>query len=304
IIDYFTNDETWFQANKKAVEEFPDVLFFPGFWSEVGMCGEPSAFGARCSFPKNQFPHAHKMIHSIEDLKNLQKPRPETDGFAPFILNRLVINRSRIEDLGHKIRFSVSRGPLNIAAYLMGTTEFLTSLLMYPEEMHKLLTYITDYLVEWNQLQRESIPTIDGIMILDDIIGFVGETEFKEFVLPYIKRIYECDVSVKFLHNDAECGPSLKYLPEIGVNIFNMGFNTSIHQLKEETHNEVVMLGNIPPRDVLAAGNNEEIRSAVHTLKKGLDSNSRVIFSCGGGMPPGVSTESIKTFCAAVNEDV
>jgi len=26
-------------------------MFLPGFWSEYGMCTEPSAFGARCSFP-------------------------------------------------------------------------------------------------------------------------------------------------------------------------------------------------------------------------------------------------------------
>jgi len=48
IMDYYTSDELWFSANKKAVETFPDVIFLPGFWSEYGMCTEPSAFGARC----------------------------------------------------------------------------------------------------------------------------------------------------------------------------------------------------------------------------------------------------------------
>ena len=46
ILDYFTNDELWLNANLKAINDFPDVMFLPGFWSEYGMCTEPSAF--RC----------------------------------------------------------------------------------------------------------------------------------------------------------------------------------------------------------------------------------------------------------------
>lgn len=46
-IDYYTNDKIWFEANKKAIETFPDAMFLPGFWSEYGMCTEPSAFGAK-----------------------------------------------------------------------------------------------------------------------------------------------------------------------------------------------------------------------------------------------------------------
>jgi uroporphyrinogen decarboxylase len=46
----------------KAVNEFPGALFLPGFWSEYGMCTEPSAFGARSRFGKNEFPHAHRLL--------------------------------------------------------------------------------------------------------------------------------------------------------------------------------------------------------------------------------------------------
>ena len=44
IVDYFTSDELWLKANLKALETFPDIMFIPGFWSEFGMCSEPSAF--------------------------------------------------------------------------------------------------------------------------------------------------------------------------------------------------------------------------------------------------------------------
>ena len=296
ILDYFSNDEIWLEANLKAIREFPDTLFLPGFWSEFGMCTEPSAFGARCSFPANEFPHAHKVIHSAEEIDSLEVPNPATDGLLPLVLNRLRLAEPKIKAAGHEIRFAVARGPLNIASYLMGSTEFLMAMMMTPDRAHRLMRVITDFLSAWIDLQMKTFPTIDGIFMLDDIIGFIGDTEFRTFGLPYFKELYDKDVSVKFLHNDAPCRVSAPYLPEIGVNLFNMGFEVNLNELKEVTGNRVTMLGNIPPRDVLASATPDEVEQATRALVESLDDPSRVIFSCGGGMPPGVSSENVQAF--------
>jgi uroporphyrinogen decarboxylase len=260
------------------------------------MCSEPSAFGAICSFPANEFPHAHKVIHSVEDIDKINRPRPETDGLAPFILNRLKLNQKKIESEGHRIYFSVSRGPLNIASYLMGTTEFLMTMMTNPEATHHLLDIITGYLEEWHDMQQKTFPSIDGILVLDDLVGFIGEEEFLAFGHPYMKRIFDRDVKVKFFHNDADCTSSLKYLPDLGINLFNMGFDKTLNELKTQTGNKITMLGNIPPRDVLAKGTKSDIESSVKDLITGLEGKERVIVSCGGGMPPDVTSENIKFF--------
>ncbi|MBN1481157.1 uroporphyrinogen decarboxylase [candidate division KSB1 bacterium] len=296
ILDYFSNDEMWFKANKQVVETFPEVLFLPGFWSEYGMCTEPSVFGARSTFPANEFPHAHKVIHSVSDIEALPQPNPATDGLLPFMLNRLKLAQPHIENIGHQIRFAVARGPLNIASYLMGTTELLTTMMMEPEKIHTLLSKVSTFLKQWLDLQRQSFASIDGILLLDDIIGFLGEAQFVEFALPYFKDLFDSDVSVKFLHNDAPCRISAPYLPEMGVNLFNMGFDTDMNELKKLTHQRVTLLGNIPPRDVLANGRPEDVREAALKLMSTLEDKSHVIFSCGGGMPPGVSTQNLCAF--------
>ncbi|MDP2038154.1 MAG: uroporphyrinogen decarboxylase family protein [Ignavibacteria bacterium] len=300
IIDYFSNDQLWLDANLKAINDFPDVMFFPGFWSEFGMCTEPSAFGARCSFPANEFPHAHKIINTSDDIDSLPEPNPKTDGLLPFMLNRLKLAQPKIEAAGHKIRFSVSRGPLNIASYLMGTTEFLTLLMMEPDKAELLVKKITAYLKSWHELQMETFPSIDGMLMLDDIIGFMGEDEFRQFGLPYFQELYGLNPSVKFLHNDAPCRVSAPLLPEMGVNLFNMGFDVTLNDLKELTQNKVTMLGNLPPRDVLAAGTPEEVGNATTELVNSLKDRTRIIMSCGGGMPPAVTTENISAFVNAV----
>ena len=302
ILDYFSNDELWLNANLKAIREFPEAMFLPGFWSEFGMCTEPSAFGARCTFPPDEFPHAHRLLQSVDEIDSLPSPNPKTDGLLPFVLNRLKLAQPAIEAAGHRIRFAVARGPLNIASYLLGSTEFLTMMMMQPDKAEMLVKKITAYLKDWLHLQRETFPSIDGIFLLDDIIGFIGEEEFRTFGLPYFKELFDTSVTVRFLHNDAPSKVSAPYLSEMGVNIFNMGIDISLDELKQLTHNNVALLGNIPPRDVLAGGDTQDVTAAVVELVKSLHDTSKVIVSCGGGMPPGVKSENISACIQTVKE--
>ena len=299
ILDYFTNEALWFEANRKAIETFPEVTFLPGFWSEFGMCTEPSAFGAKCVFHQNEFPFADKTIRDVAQIDDIAEPDPATDGLLPFMLNRLKSVRPRIEDMGHKIRFSVSRGPLNVATFLMGTTEFLMALKTDPDKAHKLLHMITQFLQKWHALQRQSFPSIDGMFLLDDIVGFIGEADFKEFGLPYFKELYAADVAVKFFHNDAECAKSIAYYPDIGINLYNPGIFNTLADLRQMSANRLTILGNIPPRDVLANGSPSDVAAAVKKLLAETPDRSRLILSCAGGVPPGVSTENLRAFIAA-----
>jgi uroporphyrinogen decarboxylase len=162
------------------------------------------------------------------------------------------------------------------------------------------LRKITDYLAGFHDYQQHLFPSTDGILLLDDIIGFISEDQFVEFGLPYFKEIFDRQVSIRFLHNDANCMESIRHLPEMGVNLFNMGFDTDLNLLKELTGNRVAMLGNIPPRDVLALGSTEMVRESAQTLVNNLKDRSRVIFSCGGGMPPGVTSENLSAFIETI----
>ncbi len=301
IIDYFTNEEMWFNAHLKAAQTFPDVIFIPGFWSEFGMCTEPSAFGARCIFPENEFPHAYKIIDDISQIDKLKVPNPKADGLLPFMLKRLEHKRELMANNGHYTRFSISRGPLNIATYLMGASEFLMAMMMEPEKAHKLIRIITDFLIQWHDLQKKVLPEIEGIMLLDDIIGFMSRDQFEEFGLPYFKELYDRPLSIKLLHNDAPSKESAPLLPEMGVNIFNMGVDVSLNEISEATEGKVCLLGNLPPRDVLAK---DSLRDIEHQTKKMIDEckyPDKLIASCGGGMPPGVKTENILSFIKSVN---
>ncbi len=300
ILDYLTSETMWFEAHMRAIERFPAALFLPGFWAEYGMCTEPSAFGAKCVFPENEFPFAKTMFDDVSRAASVRKPNPKTDGLAPFVLKRLQHLEPRIREAGHAIRFAVARGPLNIAGFLLGNTEFLIGLKMYPGESHALLDTITSYIEDWLKLQAATFPTIDGALILDDLAGFVGPGDFEEFAKPYLKRAFEAiDARVRFFHNDAEgmiCAP---HLADIGINLFNFSHNHPLQTMRAAVGERVALLGNIPPRDVLAQGAPEQVYDAVRQLLESVNGTRGLILSCGGGMPPGVPSENIDAFMAA-----
>ena len=303
VIDYYSSDEHWLTSNLRVINTFPDVWFMPGFWSEYGMCTEPSAFGSRMIFLENNLPHAERILADISDADRLPQPNVRTDGLLPFMINRLKNSETAIRNADHEIRFAVTRGPLNIASFLMGTTEFMLALALDPDGSHRLLRKITGFICDWLAWQRECFPSIDGVLILDDIMGFVGEAEFSEFVLPYFKTIFtNTGAKVRFLHNDAEGLITAKNLKEMGVNVFNFSFNHSIGEIQELSGPDITLVGNIPPRDVMAAGTAGQVDEAVKKAFTETNYYDRIIWSVGGGMPPDVKDENINAFIKAVKE--
>ena len=300
ILDYFASEQIWLETNLQAIKRFPDVWFLPGFWSEFGMCTEPSAFGAKCVWHENDLPFAESIIQTPAQMAALKKPNVRTDGLLPLMLRRLQRSRKAIEAEGHAIRFAVARGPLNIASFLMGATEFMMAVAESPVETHALVGTITDFLCDWIQLQAETVPSIDGVFLLDDIAGFLGKADFAEFGEPYLKRVFKAiDAKVRFFHNDAHglvCAP---YLAGMGVNLFNFSFNHSLADMRRAAGDEVVLLGNLPPRDVLAGGTAQQVREGVRAMMEPLTDRRRVILSCGGGMSPKTSTDNIEAFVDA-----
>jgi uroporphyrinogen-III decarboxylase len=302
ILDYFTDERLFLADNLKAIREFPEAIFLPGFWSEYGMCTEPSAFGSVSMFGEDEFPFAKKVLRSPAEVERLEKPNVRKDGLLPFVIKRLQHLQPEIEAAGDKIRFAVARGPLNIASFLMGAPEFCEAIKTDPELMHQLLGIITDFLVDWIAYQREVFPTIDGIMMLDDIVGFISRRDFEAFGLPYLKRAFDADVTVKFFHNDAPCKASAPLLAQAGINLLNFGIQHTLGDMKGWTNNQIALMGNVPPRDVLAEGTPADVVRATTEMLNALEDKSRLVVSVGGGMPPKAPTENIRALIDTVGE--
>lgn len=303
-IDYYTDVDIWFEGQTKIRHDFPEVIFIPDYWVEFGMAAEPSGFGCKPSFYLNSPITITNLASDYEDISWLCKlpvPNPERDGLMPLVLSLYKKVNKRIQDAGEQIKIVASRGPLNIATHLMGVTEFLLAMRLDPDNTHRLLKKTTAMAKAWLEAQANVLKHTDGIMILDDIIGFLSEDDYEEFAHPYLKELISAfPVSVKILHNDTDNPISYSRLSDIGVNIFNFTHLRKLSEVRKLTGNKVCLMGNLPPLQVLVEGSPEIVAKETCQRLEDWGNNNGLILSAGGGVSPGTQYINIRTMINAL----
>ncbi len=303
-LDFYLDPELWFQAHLKIHREFPDIIFFPSWWMEYGMAAEPSALGAKIKFWPENTPSECPALHTIEDLDKLPEYDVKTDAFMALTLHRIQSQRQRILDQGEILPVVTSRGPLCTAGFVRGTTDLMMDILEKPEWAHKLIDLSTRLIIDWLKAQAEAMgPTVEGIFILDDIVGFLSPSHYKEFAHPYLKRI--CDAFpadwVKIYHNDANVNACLEHIPDCGFHVLNWGKQTDIADVKRRVGNRLCLMGNVNPLEIGVRGTPEQVHAAtLAVLEKSAGEN--IILSLGGGVSPGMPRQNILAMQQALAE--
>ncbi len=302
-LDYFTMPDKWFEANMKIRRDFPELIFIPDFWVEYGMAVEPSGFGCKANFYENNTPTVNHIIPSADDMDmvdHLQVPNPKTDGLLPFALNLYKNMEPRIKDAGESVKIVAGRGPLAIGTHLMGLTEFLVAMKIDPDNMHKLLKITATLVKNWLEAQADALSEVEGILVLDDIVGFLSKDDYMEFAHPYLKEIFDAfPNTLKIYHNDTEGDTYYGCVADLGVNIFNFTHNREISEVRAKVGNKVCLLGNIPPLDELALGTPDSVKAAVKSCLQNYGGNEGIILSAGGGASPGTPGENIRAMIDA-----
>lgn len=303
-MDYYMDPELWFQCNKKIYDEFPDITFLPSWWTEYGMAAEPSALGAKIKFWENNTPSEVENLHSLDDIDKISNYEIENDGFCALTLHRMSMQKQRIFDLGHTLPIVTARGPLCTAGFVRGTTNLMMDLIMDPERTHQLLELCTHLVIDWLKAQAKTIGNaVEGIFILDDIVGFVGEEDYQSFAHPYLKKI--CDAFpkdwVKIYHNDANVDACLQYIPDTGFNVLNWGKQTDISVVKETVGDKMCLMGNVNPLEIGVQGTVEEVyKATIDVLEK--SKGEGIILSVGGGVSPGMPGDNIRAMKKALDD--
>lgn len=302
--DYFFDVNTWFRANVKVQREFSDVIWFPSWWSEVGMGAEPSALGPRLRFNRHRVPDVEHLPFPIERLDELTMPDPKTDGFMALCLYRYEKLKWRIAEEGFTIPVVAARGPLTIASLFRGVTDLMTDIVDAPERALKVLDLATNLGIGWLKAQAEVIgDSVEGILILDDISGFIGRKHYLQFAHPFLKRM--CDAFppdwVKVFHNDANVTACIDLIPDAGFDVLNWGLDLSMTQACEKVAGRMTLMGNVPPLDLGVRGTPEQNYAAA--LKAMQDAGEHpLILSFGGATTTGVSPDNVRALARAARE--
>jgi uroporphyrinogen decarboxylase len=305
-MDYYLDPELWFESNLKIAGEYPDIILVPSWWMEYGMAAEPSILGAKIKFWQDNTPSEYHTLYRLEDIDEFPEYEVEADAFAALTLHRYKMAVPRIKALGERLPFVTARGPLCTAGFVRSTSNLMLELIEKPEESHRLIDLCTRVIIDWLKAQQAVLGDgVEGIFILDDIVGFVNEDHYLEFAHPYLKRI--CDAFpadwVKLYHNDAEVDACLDHLPDTGFNVLNWGKQKDIREVKQRVGDRMCLMGNVNPLEVAVRGTPDEVRRATLEVLEGGASDGRgMILSVGGGVSPGMPRQNIVAMQEALAE--
>jgi uroporphyrinogen-III decarboxylase len=303
-LDYYTNADIWFEANLKIATEFPDVILLPSWWVEFGMAFEPSAFGTRLHFFPDQPPGQTAVLFNTADISRFSPINPLSDGLMPLALQQYRKQKQRIFDAGFTIPMVAARGPLCTASFVRGIDPLMVDMMDNPAAVHELLAFTTEATVRWIEAQAEAVgPTVEGLLLLDDVPGMLSRSMYKEFAHPYMKQIFAAFPQewVKIYHNDAKIKSFLADLPDLGIDVLNFTHNLDIAVVRSATEGKIRLLGNVNPLQLGVRGTPQEVKAAaLEVLRK--TNGEGVILSMGGGVSPGTPRANIEALLEAARE--
>ncbi len=156
------------------------------------------AFGCDTYQPKEDMPHAKYLVHSAQEARALKAPRLEDT-----TLMRLFDIADRLrEEAGPEALFKLPdiQSPLGIAALIWDKTDFLTSLILDPDDVRHLAGEVTKLIVaffdEWIHRYGKSFiahyPEYympDGITFSEDDVGIIDDQMFRDFYQPELEKL-------------------------------------------------------------------------------------------------------------------
>lgn len=260
------------------------------------------ALGTQLIFPENEIPHVGETaIKDWDDLDGMAPVDPKRSEKLSLYLTAL---ENLKETLGDQVPVgSFIGGPLSIAAFVRGTDHLLRDLTKNPERVHRLLQLVTDIAL----MYIDAVLDLEcQVSIADPVASgsLISAKTFREFVKPYLKqyadRVIERTGAGPMLHICGKTTRIWRDMVETGASTLSLDNVVDMGEAKEVVGEEVCLMGNVDPVNVIAKGTREQIFAAVKDcLLKAADSPKGFILASGCQIPIGTPLENIHAFVDA-----
>ena len=303
MLDFYFDPQTWRDVYFKTLDDLPGVAFVPGTWVEFGMAAEPSGWGCPIQWSDTQPPGVHHYPAELSALAGVPAPDPETDGLMAVALRQYERLKPQLEERGLAPRMAAARGPLAVASHLVGVTELLMATQIDPDHTQKLLDKTTELCIRWLRAQLERMDDPIGILVLDDLVGMMGPGDAETFAFPRLKEVFDAfPDQIHVFHNDTPNPKVFGGLATVGIDVFNFSHETDLKTARDLLGPNVVLMGNLPPLDLLVRGTPDQVREATQAQLDQLPEVGPMLVSPGGGVSPGTPIENLQAMCEVVNE--
>ena len=245
-------------------------------------------------------PVVEQPIRAEDDLARLRPLQPDD---VPFVTEAVT---ALVAELGATPLIGFAGGPFTLACYLVdgGPSKSFdrTKALMYgnPKLWNALLARLTDITIAFLQVQVAAGAS--AVQLFDSWAGSVGPDDYRRFVLPHSRRIFQAlaPAGVPRIHFGVGTGELLGLMSEAGPDVVGVDWRVPLDEAARRVEPGKALQGNLDPAVLLAPWEVIE-RRAREVLDRGRTAEGH-IFNLGHGVLPDTDPDMLARLTDLVHE--
>jgi uroporphyrinogen decarboxylase len=235
--------------------------------------------------------HPVRSASAIEALRRFD-PREELQ----MVLQAIRLLRAELAGRVPLIGFAGA--PFTLASYAIegghSSSYAATKGLMYGEPVawHRLAELLADTVAEYLGAQVEA--GAQALQLFDSWIGALDEADYREFVLPHVRRIFDRlrDVNVPVIHFGTGTGHLLQAMREAGGDVIGLDWRLPLDEGWRRAGETVAVQGNLDP--TLLLGPRDRLLARVDEVLRRAAGRPGHVFNLGHGILPGTPVENVR----------
>jgi uroporphyrinogen decarboxylase len=141
-----------------------------------------------------------------------------------------------------------------------------------------------------------------AVQLFDSWIGALDEADYREFVLPHVRRIFDtiADLDVPMIHFGTGTGHLLAVQREAGGTVIGVDWRTPLDEGWKRAGDGVAVQGNLDP--TLLFGPRDRLLARVDDVLRRAGGRPGHVFNLGHGILPGTPVEAVRAVVDHVHE--
>ena len=258
--------------------------------------------GIRFDFVHGEGPAIENPLRSEADLAAIRPFEPRED--LSYVLDAI---RQIKHALGGRVPLIGFAGaPFTLASYAIEgghSTSFAhTKALMYghPAAWHRFCDTLADVIGDYLVAQVEA--GVDVVQVFDSWVGALNSADYREFILPHSKRIFDrvAPTGVPTIHFGVGTASILGDLRDAGGDVIGADWRTPLDEAWERVGSDRGIQGNLDP--TLLLGPLDRIFAATDEVLERAGGRPGHIFNLGHGILPSTPVEHVQALARYVHQ--
>ena len=291
-----TDGEVHFEAIRALAERYPSAA------STVIMdlTVEAEAFGAKILIPEHEIPTVtERLVSDAASVEALEVPSLDKGRVPEF----LKANRLSAEHITDRPVLAGCIGPFSLAGRLYDMSEIMVAIYIEPEVIMALLDKCTAFLIDYCKALKAT--GVAGVVMAEPAAGLLSDEDHMMYATPYVKQIVDAvqdDDFTVILHNCGNMGQCTHAMVECGARALHFGNLVDIPQALQEVPEEMLVMGNLDPVNVMQQATPEAVAAATTDLLEKTAGAKNFVLSTGCDLPPEVPEANIQAFFEALEK--